>query len=536
MNRCLQAPEILQLICNQLPNDQKEDRQRLRALALSCRALLEPALDRLWYKVHSLAFFIPTLPASMWKVESVTPGSRPKYTLMGLNRAILTADLVRYLSYYAPRIQEIELGGLTSTFTVEAWQGLQAATSWKPGAMTPYVRTIRWDLSPRGDTSLSEKQLNRAFPYLSLFAGPTTKSLHLTFDSAVAIQMTSVQGAPNLCQALEEFSLTNLAGYWSTKAFIGDYLQSFSWQTLKVLKVTDVGHELYPSLSRLPNLTTLEISNIHGTTPHHYDSLGNPETDYISAIPHDAFPSLEVLKLKSQELYYLSNFLQQLPPNNRLHTLKFTLTFMYDEEHIDTLLEALKHHCNPETFRKLVLKESTHLEAEENEDLATYPRIDILSALQNLTALEVLSVSFATETVDLQPDDITNITKYWPNLVKLKIDVDYPSTRPPSINHDELLELIYGCPNLKKLGLRFDATQISEEEEVPECALYDTPAPIEKLWVCDSPIIRPSNWARFFEAHCPKLRKGATPLEVNGLPNYVPMVMYERRWNSVTDW
>lgn len=71
MNRCLQAPEILRLICDELPTDGRDARQRLLAVALSCRALLEPALDRLWHTVSTFEILRCTLPSDVWKVEKI---------------------------------------------------------------------------------------------------------------------------------------------------------------------------------------------------------------------------------------------------------------------------------------------------------------------------------------------------------------------------------------------------------------------------------------------------------------------------------
>lgn len=71
MNRCLQAPEILRLICDELPVVRREQRQTALALALSCRALLEPALDRLWYNVNTFEIFRCMLPSDVWKLETI---------------------------------------------------------------------------------------------------------------------------------------------------------------------------------------------------------------------------------------------------------------------------------------------------------------------------------------------------------------------------------------------------------------------------------------------------------------------------------
>ena len=69
MNRLLQIPEILRLICDQVPSDEKLGRYRLFVTALSCRALLEPALDSLWYSIHSFMPIVACCPDGLWSKQ-----------------------------------------------------------------------------------------------------------------------------------------------------------------------------------------------------------------------------------------------------------------------------------------------------------------------------------------------------------------------------------------------------------------------------------------------------------------------------------
>ncbi|KAF6751100.1 hypothetical protein DFP72DRAFT_498786 [Ephemerocybe angulata] len=129
MNRCLETPEILQLICEQLPIEGTSDRQRLLAVALSCRAWREPALERLWFRIQSFRPLIATLPSDLWTVEKKVGPKAIKFDVLGLRRAITSADLVRYKTYYARRIREVDISVLDRTFSPEAWQGLHLATN-----------------------------------------------------------------------------------------------------------------------------------------------------------------------------------------------------------------------------------------------------------------------------------------------------------------------------------------------------------------------------------------------------------------------
>lgn len=72
MNRCLQIPEILRLICDQIPSSTAFGRHRLYITALACRAFLEPALDSLWYSIHDLKPIIACLPQGLLKDQART--------------------------------------------------------------------------------------------------------------------------------------------------------------------------------------------------------------------------------------------------------------------------------------------------------------------------------------------------------------------------------------------------------------------------------------------------------------------------------
>ncbi|TEB25506.1 hypothetical protein FA13DRAFT_1817386 [Coprinellus micaceus] len=158
MNRCLQAPEILRLICDELPVVRREQRQTALALALSCRALLEPALDRLWYNVNTFEIFRCMLPSDVWKLETIRIKHKDRkdkdnyvYKLLrlkDLRRPIAAEDLDRYLNYYAPRIRKIHPRHMNFTLSPAAWHGLHLAVNWQSGALAPRAVEINWHLTP----------------------------------------------------------------------------------------------------------------------------------------------------------------------------------------------------------------------------------------------------------------------------------------------------------------------------------------------------------------------------------------------------
>lgn len=63
MEQCLQIPEILRDVCEQL------DRKSWLPAALTSRAFLEPALDQLWYNIESMRPLICCLPVGVVTVK-----------------------------------------------------------------------------------------------------------------------------------------------------------------------------------------------------------------------------------------------------------------------------------------------------------------------------------------------------------------------------------------------------------------------------------------------------------------------------------
>lgn len=81
MDRCLQIPEVLRLICDQIPNGDSYNRRRLFVTALSCRALLEPALDSLWFSLQGIEPLISCLPEDLLMKEMKKGGGGSASTL-----------------------------------------------------------------------------------------------------------------------------------------------------------------------------------------------------------------------------------------------------------------------------------------------------------------------------------------------------------------------------------------------------------------------------------------------------------------------
>ncbi|KAF5313412.1 hypothetical protein D9611_008515 [Ephemerocybe angulata] len=470
MNICLQAPEILQLICDQLPCEYR-DRKDVLAVALSCRALLEPALNRLWYTLPSFKPIMTTLPAGLWNVEKKGgPNVFSKWMIVGLRRAITPTDLDRYMGFYAHRIREVRLWNLRMIWTPEAWHGLQMATNWKHGALSPSALKVSWALTKETNFTLPADMLDPSFPFFSLFLGPRTTSISFDYNSEVPVHATSIGSAKNIPSALKELRLNNINRTASGLLFLGNHIRSSSWDRLETLKIPNIPPGTLAQLSTLPCLATLEVWSLSGIPLlHRYfkrDLAASPA--HLSTISSNAFRPLKVLRIRGVKTSDFEALLQQLPPCNQIHTLKCTLDSIPSSRNMKALLVSIRLHCNPASLRKVgihvfiadVVPQEEGVKAQVNAGIDLGPLLDFAK-------LETLSLNLSTTGVNLDPNDIDHIVESFPSLVKLKIDAETFDSRVPCIDHNHVLQLLYGLKDLRKLGLRFNATNITGREEIP---------------------------------------------------------------------
>jgi hypothetical protein len=96
MHRCLQVPEIIQYILNQISSagldfesvDEwpcevpREHRIALAHMARTCTAFYEPAMDALWKNVTSLNSLLKCLPALNQKAAKLSQEVRPTHDFL----------------------------------------------------------------------------------------------------------------------------------------------------------------------------------------------------------------------------------------------------------------------------------------------------------------------------------------------------------------------------------------------------------------------------------------------------------------------
>jgi len=90
MHHCLAIQEIVRLIVGNLHEAYKSS---VLALACTCRAFENPALDHLWYQQTSLKTLFKCLPEDVWK-ETAAKVRKYKYYPMMVDAIFLVSSSV----------------------------------------------------------------------------------------------------------------------------------------------------------------------------------------------------------------------------------------------------------------------------------------------------------------------------------------------------------------------------------------------------------------------------------------------------------
>ncbi|KAJ3528258.1 hypothetical protein NMY22_g9488 [Coprinellus aureogranulatus] len=170
MATSLAIPEILRLVCD------GADKGTSLSLALTCRAFLEPALDRLWNELASLQPLICCLPEDLLSKDG---------QVLTLNRPLTAEDVGRYLAVYANRIRSFALtpGGTKISLGIEVMNALQLVTEYRFGALSPRLQRFEW---PDPDREYwPAPSVAQTSPYLSLFLGDTVRRIEIACGPAL---------------------------------------------------------------------------------------------------------------------------------------------------------------------------------------------------------------------------------------------------------------------------------------------------------------------------------------------------------------
>ncbi|TEB21755.1 hypothetical protein FA13DRAFT_1716588 [Coprinellus micaceus] len=341
MEKCLQIPEILRYVCDEL------DTESCLSAALTSRTFLEPALDRLWYHVDSMRPLICCLPVGVgiFKLHNEPAPGMYLYP----EPTFKCEDLNRYLSFYARHIRVFSSPTFSPhepCLSTDFLLALQIATEYEHGALAPLLQKVVW--FPPTWTDVKSRASLSAF--VCLFVGKHIESFEFRAHAQGQEALYNASLQSNIKRISKQLKSLTIKGLYEAP-LIHPYLLPFPWDTLEVLKISTYSSTLVQHLATLPRLRALEICD---------KELGQPTFHTLPRsqappCPTD-FTNLRVLSLGTtcaeDRVWGMLNY---LPSTNQLQQFEISSTSIIASCVCQDIIKAIALRCNPRTLTSIRL-------------------------------------------------------------------------------------------------------------------------------------------------------------------------------------
>ncbi|KAJ7652510.1 hypothetical protein DFH06DRAFT_1331130 [Mycena polygramma] len=467
MHPALEVAELRGLIFDELK--MSSDREAYRAvcsLTRVCRSFSELALDDLWKFQSTLIHILGCMSDDLWEV--VIPPRMSPYVVP--RRAIEPEDWKRF-NFYAPRIKALYSNEFTDTPNDDnVWQpALQMlAASLPADQMFPNLRVFKYG-----------PQRLRWFPYLHIFLGPRLESISLGVLSTPA-HLPLLSTLPTRCPLLE--SVTVVA---SPDLPLNLLSQAYSTmiQGLTRLERLDGGTMNQIAFEHLAQLLTLRSLRIHGI---------QDLTPSAPPVPHS------FINLRELGIHVSPDFLARFIAVNdawSLVSLRAGMTSSPTLTQAAHLFTLLAERCNATCLTRLAIAST---------DPDPWSRAIPFDTLQSL--LRFINLCEISLRLNFELDDVAveALAQAWPRVKNLALEAGALYRRPPSqVTLRGLRSLARYCRDLRRLSMRFDASDVPADGPPPES---DIGFSMFIFRVEDSVLVQPVAVAAYLFATFPNVR------------------------------
>jgi hypothetical protein len=421
-------------------------------MALTCRALLEPALDCLWSD-HDLDFLLQYFPARIMSARG------RKRVVRGLHFGLFNEctnhdeqfintpvadDWNRFL-FYAKRILYLTITHSDDSTTESVFKtlSLHRPTLW----LFPKLQNITWNIA---DDTL--------FPYVKLFLSPNIQgaSLHPDGRTSLTNLRDVMRVLTHECPALHTFTLERFDPDDGDDRFMSDAdiatlsrdISAFamSAKSLRALFVENWELKVQPDLikhaAHMPLLSTLHLRTDA------LDVLAAPGGDKDNEA---IFPSLQNLRAHIQKPQALVTILRK-SRSTKLSRFNITSPSLIKSDIFSAICPELVR-CSASKLTYLDLSFGSenavsHFGHDPDPYRLTSNLFEPLMSLSNLRWFSVASPH-------IEPDDhlLTRIGKAWPGLSNLQLEtrlkpVSEIMTQTPLVTMNGVYALFKGCGQL----------------------------------------------------------------------------------------
>ncbi|KAF8181994.1 hypothetical protein K438DRAFT_1767721 [Mycena galopus ATCC 62051] len=424
MHSVLATPELISLMCHhllpgfdQMPQyDIPSARSALRALACTCKALQDPALDALWREMTSLRPYLCSFPSDLLSRSPVRVWDDEP---LRLTRPLVSADRA-HAHINACRIRKLSL-----EIDPDHSDVLLAIRAFTTPAIFPNLRTLRWR---SGTTDID-------FHHLAMFLTPALQDISITFDPTTMLNQSLLFSLPSVCPALTRVHIqydfpeddhpdppTDVVSFTSRFIQSVGAIRSVSTPLVDWAGFQHIAqHCTHVTLDRLP----------FGRPPSSGDLFGGLQSISLRDFP--LFDAVDIFRLGSELSVHTLGL--TWPDHGRAGLAE------------DALFTTLAKYCSHATLLHLTLAASWSIEDTAPPPPAiTAPVLRVLFCFRNLVILAIEPcVQF-----ELDDADIAAAALAWPSLESLTLSAfGCGATTPLTVL--SLYALAQRCPRLRRI-------------------------------------------------------------------------------------
>ncbi|KAI9571743.1 hypothetical protein HD554DRAFT_1815288 [Boletus coccyginus] len=488
MHHALFISEIFREICGMMAQSS------LPAVARTCHALYDPALDELWRDLYSIYPFVYLLAQAM-------PGENQQTSVQSL-----TSQQWTTLRRYSARTRSLYMCMIDDLPYFDRFPCLSNPPD--PDSFFPNLRTVAW----YPDNHLS------MLPLFRLLCGPALTSLSVEFATDPA-SLAMVADLGVLCPNITNISVSPL-----NDALSDDLMNALStsichWNDLKHVACDDLTVPAIEHLSQSRNLESLTASA----------SARMSSFSQTLSAQELSFPRLQHLHLYTTLLSTTTTCLRGL----RLGLKEFRLHLFDAEVFLGSsclrdLFMALVDTCSHASFRKLYLC-IIYPSFPSPNSASTIRDVRPLFSFSHLRVLSLEGLS----TFTFDDDDIAELASAWPNIEELALStfVDHPIASLPTFQ--SLICLVHSCSKLRALSLVIDTTKLDPPLlHTVGCDVWSDV--LEELCVGNSPVGSPIIVAHILHTLYPGLKQVDLSVWSKEPLNRLPRRgRYEVSWGTV---
>ncbi|KAF9233797.1 hypothetical protein BU15DRAFT_53405 [Melanogaster broomeanus] len=504
MNRVLHMPEIIDIIVGWSVQAHPKPWSRiphnptlatLAALARTCRAFKELALNALWFDLQDLSPLVECLPRDSWECD---PACEPIYRFI----RPLTETEWCTLRGYARRIRA--LGAVVTYRTLDATSIRILCHPPTTDPLFPNIQRVVWSDSRR-----------ETFPFIRSLAGPNTRSLTITaWDPAWGTgQLAIIATLKTLCSEMRTISFPR-----RSNAHLANVVSWVlrGWDNLTNVRCNVIDETALLHLGSLRSLVSLSFQ----IAPEGHAL--NPSTQPLV----DMFTSLSSLTVAAARLDDIRRLMLRL--RVALTSLEVAVRILAAQHEVQSLLVTLGQSCNHDHLKSIYIVHAHSVLPESSPALTL--TIDTLSPLSCFGNLEQIDID-ANCPIALDGNDILRLASAWPRLIMFSLNKIHGWRTSSGITPLDLLQLVTVCTHLQTLTVMLDTKSFASVPlERPGGGFSNQELTLDVL---DSQIIEPSiaPLAALLSDLFPKLRRiynwGCAMRE------HPDADMYKERWLKV---